>query len=74
MSKIRHNDLSERHLEESEKLSPKELYARTAGENHKDDFRTENVQLSASTLGQIIGQIIVLTIVLGFIIILVFWR
>jgi hypothetical protein len=46
--KVRHNDLSERHIEDIEHKTPRELFERTVGEGHQDDFRTENVQLSSA--------------------------
>ena len=63
--KVRHNDLTERHLQDIENKTPRELFERTVGEGHKDDFRAENTQLSSPT-----GcQLFLLAIPAGFIII-----
>ena len=72
--KIRHNDLTERPLEDTEKLSPRELFNRTVGESHQDDFRTENTQPTSATGCQLFFLSIIPVIILTIIAVLLFGR
>lgn len=72
--KIRHNNLSERHIEDTEKLSPKELFNRTVGESNQEDFKTENMQLTSATGCQLLFLSLIPVIIITIIAVLLFGR